>query len=388
MRILYITSVSLEKEKNTGNKIHFTEVGKALKSLGNEIILIAPRYENLGSRYDYGLIDEQMDFPKRTYVNYLKFHNRLGGEFKSLIDKYSPDFVYSRDIINGHRFYKILKPLKIPYMIEINDIIANSDLKPDLLKMILASNQFKQIGNCDAIRVMLDQTAEKIRNKIPEKKVFTIPHGTDTDIFKERDKLEMRSKYGFGKDDYIYLFVGTFNSESYVKGLKSFIEAFHNFYSTNKNIKAIIVGDGKNHVTLKEIVRSKGLDEMIFFTGYIQNDIVPEYISLSDICLQVWVPERDDKVGLSLKLSSYMACGRRILLSDIEGFREITSDFDPILWNYHDEHSMRNCLVKAYEEKDIWCKGKEQRKFVEENYTWKISAKRIVNAAETIGEKL
>src|SRR6056297_2603522 len=101
MTILYITSMSLEKEKHKGNKIHFIEIGKALQKIGNEVVLIAPYYKDQGTRDSYGMVDEQIELSKKGYINYLRFHRVLKKRLKLLLEKYQPELVYSRDLNNG-----------------------------------------------------------------------------------------------------------------------------------------------------------------------------------------------------------------------------------------------------------------------------------------------
>ncbi len=383
MRILYATSMSLEKEKNSGNKIHFVEIGKALKKMGHDVVLIAPYYSNNGTKENYGLIDEQISLGKKNIFNYLLFHNQLIKKLPALLGKYKPDFFYSRDLKNVPKINQKLNRKDIFHFVEINGLIKDSHFKPYFLKKILANSQKKQINAADLIRVMTKEQKEMIIkefNKNPSE-IFIIRHGTNPNVFKDRGKKNSRKKINLNEKSFIFTFIGTYNSMTYINGLIMFLKSFKKFIDKKcQNSELLLLGEGKHKPLLAHEVNALNLQNHVHFTGQIKNEKVPDYISASDICLQVWIPERKDKEGLSLKLSSYLSCERRIITSDIKGFRDILEPFDPLFWNLEDEESMYQCINKAYEERNTWSKGKAQRQYVLDKFTWEIAAKKICEA--------
>lgn len=381
MKILYMTSISLEKEKNAGNKIHFTEIGKALKKLGHEVILVAPYYEGTGTREAYGFVDEQIETGKKNIFNYLLFHNKLRKKLSELLKKYNPDFVYSRDIQNAKAISRIIKKSGIPSFIEINTVIQDTDFKNRFIKAIFEHIQKKQITNADFIRVMTQEQKQLLSDIYPSKKnaIQVIRHGTDPEVFKNRGKEHCRSVLNIPEDLFVFCFVGTFNSMTYINGLIYFLKGFKRFLNeTTDKAHCLLIGNGKYKNILEDFIVENNLSDKITFTGSVPNKTVPDYISASDICLQVWIPERKDIEGLSLKISSYMACERRVLTSNINGLREILVPFDSLMWDIEDEVSMYNCLKKGYDEKDRWNKGVAERNYVLNSFTWEIAAKKII----------
>ena len=380
-KFLYVTSISLEKEKNTGNKIHFVEIGKALKNLGNEVSLIAPYYSDSGSREDYGLVDLQIPLKKKNFWNYWRFHSILSKRITGILQEQKPDFVYVRDLLNTKRIKAACGVLGIPVIGEINELISETSISPAVAQWFFSRKQNETIIHSDFLRVMIPKTKEKILHRFKKKKpntIFVIPHGTNPDLFFDRGKGNSRTNLGFKHDEFLFLFVGTLNFSPYFNGLGSFLEAFSSFQQKVPNTRFFLLGDGKFRKPLEEKAKSLGIEEKVHFMGYRKNEEVPNWISAADICLQVWVSEDKNQQGLSLKLSSYLACERRILLTDMHSFREITEPFDPLLWNPQAKGDMERCLWKAWQEKDSWNKGKAQREFVKKNMTWEISAKKIV----------
>ncbi len=383
MKILYMTSISLEREKNSGNKIHFTEIGKALKKLGHDVILVAPFYPETGTRESYGFIDEQIAVGEKNGLNYLRFHHQLRKKLPALIKKYDPDFVYSRDLLNAKALSRVVRKANKPNFIEINSVIQDSDFKNVLIKGFFETVQKQQINTADLIRVMTNEQKRQLSEIYPSKKeaIHVIRHGTDPEVFKDRGQSNCRSRFAIPEGQFTFCFVGTFNSMTYINGLVYFLKAFKKFLeNVDNNAHCLLVGEGKYRNILEKHIAENDLESKISFTGSVQNKEVPDYISASDICLQVWIPERKDIEGLSLKISSYMACERRVLTSNINGLREILKPFDSLMWEIEDEGSMYTCLKKGFEERNQWHKGQDERAYVLNSFTWEIAAKKIIAA--------
>jgi len=379
--------MSLEKEKTTGNKIHFTEIGKALKKLGHKVILVAPYYKSTGTRESYGLVDEQIFFEKKDAFSYMKFHGILPRKLKELIKEYNPDFVYSRDILNARKIKRILKKNNLKYYVEINNLLRRKEFKPYIAKKFLEHSQKNQILSADILRVMTSEQKKMIAQDygVSESKINVIRHGTNPDIFYDRGKEVCRNKLSIDSEKFVFCFVGTFNYMEYIIGLKCFFRAYKIFIQTQiEETELLLIGDGRHRYILEQYADELGIKKYIKFAGMIDNLEVPDYISAADICLQVWVPEDKKAEGLSLKVSSYLACERRIIASEIPGFKEVLSPFLPLFWKLEDDESMKKSLFRAYRERKVWNYGEKQRKYVLSSFTWGISAGEIVRTFKEI----
>jgi len=203
------------EEKIAGNKYHFIEIGRSLKKLGNKVILIAPFYKGQGTRFDYGLIDEQIELGRKGYLNFLLFHKKLQKRIPELFNVYKPDFVYSRDLINGHKLYKYFKERKIKYMVEINDFIDELESDLSFINKMLSKIRLTQVRNSDSIRVIIEDTKSKLLEKSEQKEIFVIPHGTDPNVYKDLGKSKRKNRFNICASDTVFIFVGTLNYKYY-----------------------------------------------------------------------------------------------------------------------------------------------------------------------------
>ncbi|HPE70467.1 MAG TPA: glycosyltransferase family 4 protein, partial [Thermotogota bacterium] len=382
MVILFITSMSLEKEKTAGNKVHFLGIGKALQALHHQVILVAPFYQNTGTRFHYGLTDEQISLQKKDFSHFWKFHRLLEEKLPCFLDRYHPDLVYSRDLLNVPQISHLAHRSGLPHMVEINGLLREETLLQRARLFPLERGQNKAIASADLLRVMTNQQKNTLVQRFGRKpsEVFCIPQGTDPTLYHDLGKTNARQRLQLPLDTFLFTFVGSLNFKTYLKGLHAFLEAFAAFQEKHPDTLLRIVGDGKGKKTLQEKIQKWGMAAKVQFIGHVPNDQVPLHVCASDICIQPWVPEFPEKEELSIKLPAYMACERRVLVTNIPGFRDVTKGFDPLLWNHLQKGSMNTCLERAWKEKDSWNKGKEQREFIQKNLTWEISAKKIMQA--------
>ncbi len=65
---------------------------------------------------------------------------------------------------------------------------------------------------------------------------------------------------------------------------------------------------------MKEIVKSKGIDEIVKFIGVILHSEVPRCISAMDVCV---IPESNEYRS-PIKMFEYMAMGKTVVEPDME----------------------------------------------------------------------
>ena len=102
--------------------------------------------------------------------------------------------------------------------------------------------------------------------KVPAKDIKVIYNGVDLKKFKVPSpqlKLEVRKEFGFTKDDFILLFVGSGWER---KGVKFLLQAFS--LLENEKVKLLIVGKGKVRSYMKYISPEK--KDKVIFTGIIE----------------------------------------------------------------------------------------------------------------------
>ena len=127
--------------------------------------------------------------------------------------------------------------------------------------------------------------------QIPEKKVCLIPHGLADEYRSmcEKERMELRKKYGFLPDDQLLIFAGRIDM---VKGSHFLCEAFTRLSEKYPNLRLIIAGDGNLEYLLSV---QKPIWSKITCTGYVDKEILYELYAISDIGV---LPSLHEEFGL------------------------------------------------------------------------------------------
>lgn len=154
--------------------------------------------------------------------------------------------------------------------------------------------------------------------KVPKNRIEIIKNGIALENCKPRwmtSSYPLRNKYGIPKDAKVLVTVGRLEG---VKGQKYLIEAFEKLVGRHKNIFLWIIGDGSLKENLFSYVKSKELENTVFFTGNVNN--VKDYLSETDVFILPSLSE-----GTPMALLEAMASGLTIVATRV-GENEIALD--------------------------------------------------------------
>jgi 1,2-diacylglycerol 3-alpha-glucosyltransferase len=127
----------------------------------------------------------------------------------------------------------------------------------------------------------------------PESTYRIIPNGIDANHFisqllSKDEWVSQRKTYGFQRDDKIMIFVGRIGPEKRVIEL---ITLLIPYFKIDHALKIIIVGDGSDLETLKQLSLEHGLTNQIIFTGFILWNQVNQYYLISDLFITLSISE-------------------------------------------------------------------------------------------------
>ena len=127
----------------------------------------------------------------------------------------------------------------------------------------------------------------------PQSSHRIIPNGIDSNnfvsqLFSKDERITHRKKHGFQHDDKIMIFVGRIGPEKRVIEL---ITLLIPYFKIDRSLKIIIVGDGGDLETLKQLSLQHGLTNQIIFTGFILWNQVNQYYLISDLFITLSISE-------------------------------------------------------------------------------------------------
>lgn len=331
MKILYITLENLSLHK--GSVVHIHEMVTGLRRLGNLVGLVASSYNKFEEGDHFYNLQHMPAFFLRLFrlkrQPYFLSSIFLFLYLIRILPQY--DIIYARDF---HTVMIALLPRLIfgkKLVFEVNGI-ANEErrLRTDsYLNYILVF--FIKWGEKMATRYSekVISVAPKIKLYLtqnfdcPSGKIKVIGNGVNTEKFcpihDSPSLVEWKQRLGIKSNDTVIAYVGNLAPW---QGIDDLIEIAFRLLSNNKDLKFLIVGEGLLKPLLLEKVLSSGYDENIIFTGMLDHEDIPLLINLADICV---APLRVG-TGSPIKVFEYMACGKPVVTSRIEGLEFVEAE--------------------------------------------------------------
>ena len=169
----------------------------------------------------------------------------------------------------------------------------------------------------DAVININSEDYKITKNKLKPKKCYFV-NGVGIDLKKYRKLSEdrisfIKERLGLKANDFVVLMIAELNKN---KNHIQIINAMESLKDKYPNIKLLCAGDGENINYLSEQIISKDLQNSIFMLGYRQD--INNLINISDVGVLMSYRE-----GLPRNLMEFMACGRKVIATNIRGCRDI-----------------------------------------------------------------
>jgi len=323
MKVLYITLENLSLHK--GSAVHIREVVSGLRRLGHEVGVMAcscGRFDEANHSYNLYRFSGTRNQPHLISAVFLFI--------------YLPRVLHKYDVIYARDYHTVILALlsriifKKKLVFEINGLASEeqrlrSDSVPNQILSLLVGRAEKAATKySDRIVSVTPQIASHLMRHFhcPPGKVEIIGNGVNTEIFRpirdEASLLNWKQRLGINQEEIVIAFVGNLAPW---QGLEYLIQVAPALLLRMKNIKFMIIGDGILKEDLEREVRRLELSRHFLFTGMVSHDQIPLYINISDICVTL---KKRLKSGYSpLKLYEYMACGKPVIASRVDGLEFI-----------------------------------------------------------------
>lgn len=184
---------------------------------------------------------------------------------------------------------------------------------------------------------------EITKEKLKPKKCYLLNGvGLDLDKYKKlssKEIQEKRKEFGLKDKDFVVLIVAEINKN---KNHIQLINAMDILKDKYPNIKVLCIGDGTLKESLDKQIILRNLQNNIFMLGYRLD--VNKLINISDIGILL-----SRREGLPRNIMEFMACGRKVIATDIRGCRDLICDETiGTLVNVDDYESTAKAIEKYY----------------------------------------
>ncbi len=354
MRILYITLEDLSLHK--GSVTHVKEIVAGLRKQGHQVGLIGRPWNSIAFSSLFLLISLFGKLPQYDIIYARDYH--------TVIIALIPRLIFRKKLV-----------------FEINGL-ANEEQK------------LKRYSYLNRLLVFIIKKAEGFATKYSEKIISLTPHiatylnkdfecplekvvviGNGVDIKRfypvsDQNLLaKWRDRWGIGKEDMVVVFVGNL---ARWQGVETFIESGFKLFPKNERLKFLIVGDGPLKENLMKKVSESKWKQSFYFTGMVNYEEIPFLINIGDVCVAPFISKRNQKTGVSpLKVFEYMACGKPVVASRIQGLEFIEEEGVGCLIEPEDVESLQKALYDLIKEpKERIRMGQKGSQIARENFSW------------------
>jgi len=270
------------------------------------------------------------------------------------------------DLIHNHQTklnYYSLKT-KTPFIFHYHGVMGKIQEINLEISLSLCQNKIQKI--ISVAQCVQNDIPKRLREKIPTEVIY---NGVDTDFF------NIDSVRPYKKGDPQLLFVG--NLTSY-KNVEFIVNSMQIIKEKFPNVHLQIIGDGDEFHNLKEIIKTRKLENHVTLLGKISSfdEIKKRYIS-SDLYISASTLE-----ACPLPPLEAMACGKPVLLIDIPAHQELIKKSNGgLVFSLNKENDIQKKMVDIFEKREYFCES--SRKFCENN-NWSQVCNRISKIYEEI----
>ncbi len=240
----------------------------------------------------------------------------------------------------------------------ITELIAEAFLK-DLLR------------RSDIIFCVSEILHHHVTELIGESKSLILPNGVDAGVFSSTDSKNS-DPVSISQENATVGFVGAFE---YFIDFDMIFEAARRL----PRVRFLLVGGGRQYEYLKKVKECEKLNN-IHFTGFVDSEEVPQYISKMDICLHSFKRTRVSHAACPMKLFEYLALGKPVITSTLEEVTNIDEGFlyyaDTAKELVEQIKGILRCYQKAVE------KTSKAKPIIVKKYNWDLIAEQFADTVE------
>jgi len=220
------------------------------------------------------------------------------------------------------------------------------------------------------------------RGRIDPKDVFVVRNGPDLEKFR-LVPAQPHLKYG---KPWLVGYVGTMSIQ---EGLDILIDVAEHLKKMGRmDVHFTCVGGGPGLEGLRQLVKTKGLDSTVNFTGRVPDLQLLEVLSTADVCVNPDKPCEMNDISTMIKIGEYMALGKPIVQFNLKEGRVTAGDASL----YCDNDNQ----VEDFAKKILWLldhpeerqkMGEIGRSRIETRLAWKYSIVNLLAAYDRAFEK-
>jgi len=290
----------------------------------------------------------------------------------------------SYDIVHGHSFGSILalaglraaRQLGIPTIITKHSMVLTLTRLSFVNRVLLEGTLWVAKRWADGVIAVSQGAAQELA--VLDLPIYKIPSGVDGEHWRPDPgaRKRIRDLLGYHEDDIV---VGYLSRLVHSKGAMSLLNVAARIVPLLPGVRFLVIGDGPMRPQLERQIEEMGLQTVVTLLGSRPWMETPQYLNAMDIFV---FPSYREAFGLALVEA--MACGIAPVARVNVGSREIIADGQNGYLIDSDDDLFQKVLELA-QDADLRTRiGANARRSVQDNYSWKVIAERIVGAYEEV----
>ncbi|MDD4496918.1 MAG: glycosyltransferase family 4 protein [Methanosarcinaceae archaeon] len=234
------------------------------------------------------------------------------------------------------------------------------------------------IRYADHVIVVVDEQKERLMKLgVPYERISVIMNTVNLEMFNEERVIpelvsELKSKYA---DDFIVSYIGGFGEH---RGIETLIEAMPDVVRQVPNVRLLLVGDGKIREKLENLSKKLNVQNHVIYTGWVDVEKVPTYISESDVCVIPHLVNEHIETTIPHKLFQYMAMEKPIISTDARPLKRIIeSEKCGLVIPSGDVAAMAEAIIKLSNKELADLYSKNGKNAALEIYNWDITTRKL-----------
>lgn len=383
MKVLHVLDHSLPYFSGYSFRSHY--ILRAQRQLGIEAFAItSPKHETFASEIEplEGIEYHRTHWPAFSKLQALPMARQvatvatLAKEIKRLATELKIDVIHAHSpSLCGLAAAKAARALKLPVVYELryyeeDAAVDRGKTRRNSMRYRLGQRaELEALHHADAVTTISQALREDlIRRSISPEKVFVVPNGVDTEVFKPIEPdAELIQRYGL-HNHFVIGFIGSFY---FYEGLDVLVDAATIVLNQRRDAKLLMVGEGEADAMLRQRI-PETLREQFIFTGNVPHTEIRRYYSVMDMLVYPRKASRLTELTTPLKPLEAMAMEKVVIASDVGGLRELLDDGNAgFLVEADDEKALADQLDwLAENESERLAMATQARRFVVQHRTW------------------
>jgi glycosyltransferase involved in cell wall biosynthesis len=379
MKILY----HHRTRSKDGQTVHIEEMLHALRTLGHEVIVVAPpamQAAEFGD--DAGFVATLKQRLPPAFYELLELGYSLVAyrRLRQAYLRHRPVVLFERCNLFLLAGLWLKRRYRLPMLIEVNAPLAQERDRYGGLALkrlaIWAERTVWRAG--DYVLPVTDVLAGHLRRAgVPAQRIHIIPNGI-SEVFLPAvpDGAAVRRRFGLDR--------------RVVLGFTGFMRAWHGLdrvidliadSDPGRGLHMLLVGDGPARADLERQAASRGVADRVTFTGIVGRDEVAGYVAAFDVALQPQVVD----YASPLKVFEYMGLGRDIVAPATANIREVLQhEHSALLFDPADAGAFRTAVERLAGDEALRRRlGANARAEIDrQGLTWANNARRVVDLFE------